>query len=263
MRHQPVLTSSAVASLAMIKKLTPSQPLGLIHGPAGAGKTTAVQLICSEHSDACYIRAKLIWRSRSMTPILTDLLDCINRCWGAEWHSTQFLYRSLLEQLASRPNTLLVVDEADYLVKGANHDLLDLLRDLADQARIRIVFTSINSLARLLTSTASGFLEAVTSRIGGVVEFRRASIADGVLLARDLLEGVSLERDVVNYFLRAANGSLRVLLGLFEQLERHANAAKINIVTLEHCADFKMMPAAPAKEPSSSSDVSFRRAKVA
>ncbi|HLW69011.1 MAG TPA: ATP-binding protein [Candidatus Binataceae bacterium] len=247
MKRKIVPTQNIAAGVAMINRLSShSQPLGLIYGGAGLGKTALTEEILKS-GDVVYVRACEAWRtSRGM--MLKDILNAVVPRWGAEWHSTEYLYRTLLDELRTRPNLILLLDESDYLARGKHHDLLNAIRDLADGAGIRVVFISINSLARLLASPTE-FLEAVSSRIGGMVEFRRCSLADASLLARELVEGVAFEREVIVECLRASNGSIRVLLGLFAQLEQRAHAAKLDALKLTDCVDFGILapPATPAK----------------
>jgi len=246
-KRKIVPTQNIAAGMAMINRLSShSQPLGLIYGGAGLGKTLLTEEILKT-GDVVYVRACEAWRtSRGM--MLKDVLNAVVPRWGSEWHSTEYLYRTLLDELRTRPNLILLIDEADYLARGKHHDLLNAIRDLADGAGIRVVFISINSLARLLASPTE-FLEAVSSRIGGMVEFTRCSLADAALLARELIEGVIFEREVVAHCLKTSNGSIRVLLGLFAQLEQRAHAAKIDALKLSDCIEFGIFerPTIPAK----------------
>jgi DNA transposition AAA+ family ATPase len=235
--HKIVPLPNIINGMGMIDRLSPHQPIGLIYGGAGLGKTSLAKAIAGKKgSTVVIVRACAAWRvARGM--MLADVLTALNAGWGVEWHSTQFLYRQLLAELKRQPGVILWVDEADYLARGKRHDLLDTIRDLTDQADVRVVFSSIGSLARLLTSPSDELLQAVTSRVGGMVEFKRASLADASRLAEELIESVRFERDVISHCHRASNGSVRVLLGLFAQFEQRAHDAKLDILRLSDCID--------------------------
>lgn len=245
MKSINVATKNILAGRAMVVDLLQharcGQRLGLIVGPAGSGKTTLAREIVSEHGGVL-VRARQTW---TIPQMLGDVLDAVSNCWGSEWHSAAFLYRTLLGELKSGTAPLLLVDEADYLARGARHDLLNTLRDLSDEAEMPIIFFSVNVLAwRLAAPTA--FTETVTSRIGAQVEFRRLTISDARLLAVELLEDVELASDVLSYCLTLSGGVARRLMGLYGELEAHAKRAGERRLTMPRCLELGLIATAPA-----------------
>jgi hypothetical protein len=76
----------------------------------------------------------------------------------------------------------------------AGVSLLDVTRDFLDRGRSKFIVYSVPHIARQWTNP-SGYTEVFTSRLSAQVNFERASIEDGELLARDLVESVKLNRD--------------------------------------------------------------------
>ncbi len=151
------------------------------------------------------------------------------------------------------------IDEADYLSRNrGRHDLLDVARDIYDESGSSIIFISVTHLAKRLAAPA-GYRETVTSRIGARVKFERASIADATLLARELLEGVEFDRDVVTYCVHDAAGSLRVLLNRYAEIEKLAQAAGVDRVSLATLDELRRMADMPtvdsAAKPASQGEI--------
>lgn len=128
-------TQNIVAGLTVPARLTRSQPLGVIYGAAGLGKTSLIEAIRNKYGRVVWVRAREAWRS-SRGMMLRDILSAINPGWGTEWSSTEYLYRTLLAELKTQPDLYLLIDESDYLARGRNFSLLHTLRDLADEASV-------------------------------------------------------------------------------------------------------------------------------
>ncbi|HLW69825.1 MAG TPA: hypothetical protein VKS22_04300 [Candidatus Binataceae bacterium] len=58
-----------------------------------------------------------------------------------------------------------------------------------------------------------------------------------MLLALDLVEGVTFDRPLVEHCLTRSKGTIRLLLGVYAELERRALDAKIDALSLADAAD--------------------------
>jgi len=216
-------------------------------GPTGTGKTSVAELAINKWG-GWYWRARQVSTIRSM---LSELLTALGGCHLDYLHQrTASLYERLRNQLLEVRPALLAVDESDYLVRRiAHHDMLNVLRDLADDTGAIIIFISVTQLAQHL-ATPGPFLETISSRVCAQVEFKRPSLADAEILARELLEGVKFDRDLISFCLRASAGSIRPLLRLYAEIERGAKWAGLSgSLSLAKCAALglgKVSPAASA-----------------
>jgi Cdc6-like AAA superfamily ATPase len=166
------------------RRHTGTGALFLVVGPAGSGKTSLGKVIV-EQSGGVMVRARQTWSPPAM---LNDILGAVIGGHAGYYGAFQ-AYTALVEELRREPVSCLVIDEADYLDRGARHELLNILRDLSDETEnTPIIFLSVQSLAKRL-ATPTNFTETVSSRIAAQVQFERLSLPDAGLLARELVAG--------------------------------------------------------------------------
>ena len=127
---------------------------------------------------------------------------------------------------------LVLIDEADRTVDGPDRgEKLEVIRDLADESGCAIVLLSVKALARWLRK-ADGYIETLTSRLAFHFRFQRPAVHDATLLADALLEGVELERDLVEHCLSISGGSYRPLLDMYTAIERLAGVEGVHRLNL-------------------------------
>jgi DNA transposition AAA+ family ATPase len=180
-------------------------PTRTIWGAAGSGKTTVARLIQAAYPEAKLIRLDGLITTRSL---LQGIFHAI--CgWHLDVHDTRALFERVVEELEER-RCILLLDEADNLLRGARFNLLDVIRDLADKSGALIVMFSVKKLAARLRS-GSYHDETFSSRMFFEIEFVRPSADDAALIAKELLESVTLDRDLVEHCWQRSGGSYRPL----------------------------------------------------
>jgi hypothetical protein len=95
----------------------------------------------------------------------------------------------------------------------------------------------VSQLAQRLVVPHHLFEETLSSRLAVQTEFERPSIKDAARLARELVEDLEFDRDLVTWALRASRGSIRPLVKIFAEIEAAAVDAGISgPLTLKRCA---------------------------
>jgi AAA domain len=227
----------------------------LVEGGPGLGKTATARALESDSGHSvCYYRLNAQDSPRIALHGIENVLAGEHRCRDPRaWDERSSLHlfldiRRVLEE-ARRPTTL-IVDECDYLVEHkAMERLLHTLRDIRDQPamRLTLVLVSISSLAAKLAAPSTGLLAAVSSRLSERLVFAAPSLDDAMLLARELLEDVSLARDLVGDAIKRTDGSVRSLMTEFEEIESVAHAAKLPRLDLATYRNLTVPPAPVAR----------------
>lgn len=235
MKSKAVITPQIREALAQVEEMVSAaaassiwdQRLGVVCGPAGSGKTRVSQLIERAYPAARSVRLDALITTRS----LLDLIFQAVCGWGLGMRETRTVYERTIEELRERENTILLIDEADNLLRGDRFNMLDVVRDLADKTGTLIVLFSVKKLAARLRTGAYD-TETFSSRLFFQMEFHRPSIEDAALFAKELLEGVTLDRDLVEGCWQKARGSYRPLMRMYAEIERvarEADARRLNL----------------------------------
>lgn len=217
---------------------------GVITGPSGTGKTFLGEVLLSEVSGIALPAAQSWVTGATRTDQRTMLVELLKEIgdWYPSGYSVHQLYQELIEQIYKREIKLIIIDEGDYLALRPRHELLNLLRDVADRTHVAILFLSVLDLAKRFAKPTE-FTETLTSRTVGTVEFRRPSIEDAMLFAKTLVENVTLKKDLVAWCLRASRASVRGLLRLFAEIELAAgNAGHTGSLSLKEAVEFRLGP---------------------
>jgi len=207
--------------------------LGLFYGPAGRGKTRAVDSLATL-TGACYVSAARVWTPSSMLRAIVTALGQAP-AWSAAENLT-IAAEALRERLGrdSLGNGLLIIDEADYLAKGTQPPrtppLLDTVRDLHDASGAPILLVGMDGLARTLSVYPQFWDRVLTSE-----EAREMTRDELVSLARELGE-LTLADEVAAAILRATAGNLRQAILYLVRLDRRATAAGQRLVALDWVA---------------------------
>jgi AAA domain len=204
-------------------------------GPAGSGKTTAVHVL--PHRDGplsatVYERAgRAVFPPPIRVEIAQGTVDFLRAIvegivgWRVELHRKAELYRRAVGELIEYRVPYLIIDDGDTLDQSPRFERLNILRDLSDRTGTAIVLLSTPSLARRF-ATPGPFLAQLASRIVRRVEFKAPTMRDAALLA-ELIENVSLARDVISMCFTAARGNLRALITGYEYIEQAAQAGGV------------------------------------
>ena len=195
--------------------------LGLIYGPAGRGKTRAVDHLAAK-TGAVYVSAARVWTPNAM-------LKCILAALGANptVSAADNLTRAA-EALGERlgvptlGNGLLIVDEADYLAKGAQPPntppLLDTVRDLHDASGAPVLLVGMDGLAKILSRFAQFW-----DRVRMSEEFAPLERGELIHVAAELA-GLKMDETSAEVIRRATRGNLRQTILHLARLEAMAKS---------------------------------------
>lgn len=192
--------------------------IGLVHGLAGAGKTTAIAHL-SQTEGGCFVRATAVWTPKAM-------LQAILRELGREdiGGNNQTKLDEVIKLLAIA-NLPLFVDEADYLFSRPS--TLDILRDIHDQAGVPLFLIGMERISRKVNSR-----ELVASRVAQEVKFAPLDLEDARLVA-DSLSEVRLADDLLADLHKRANGSIRRITVGLSVVEAFGRQMNLNPIPLE------------------------------
>jgi DNA transposition AAA+ family ATPase len=236
--------------------------LVVINGAAGTGKTSSAKAIAKQYHGVYFSVPEMVTGRALISGVLDSMVG-----WRVELHRVEALWERLLIELERRGWPPIFFDEADRLNRTIHScHLIEIVRDLHDEAECKspIVLLSIGKLARHLTN-ATGYAAAVSTRVCASVHFEAGSLKDAKLLARELLEGVTLTDDLIADCMAQSGGSFRPLLGLYSEIEQVCRAAEIETVSLaawEQLSTYAAPSAAPSRVSKRNSGTAERR-KVA
>jgi DNA transposition AAA+ family ATPase len=231
MKIRQVITPQGRAALAEVEQMRScgaswDRRLGLIWGPAGSGKATVAHLICQAYSEAKLVRLDALMTTRSMLQAIFQAI-----CgWHLDVHDMRALFERVIEELQER-RTILLLDEGDNLLRGDRFNMLDVVRDIADKSGALIVMFSVKKLAARLRAGAY-HSETFSSRMFFQMEFQRPSLDDVILIVKELIEGVALDRDLIEFLWQKAGGSYRPLMVMLADIERVAHETETRRLNL-------------------------------
>ena len=204
--------------------------LGLIYGPAGRGKTRAVDTLAAR-TGALYVSAARVWTPNSMLKRILACMGITSTVSAAD--NLARAAEALAERLGvpSLGNGLLIIDEADYLVKGTQPPrtppLLDTVRDLHDASGAPVLLVGMNGLAKALSRFPQFW-----DRVRMSEEFAPLVKKEVMSLASELA-GLTLDDQSAEQIRRATHGNLRQTILHLARLEALAKAEGSPKVSLE------------------------------
>jgi len=226
----------ADAASALIHRAPGMPGMGLIEGPTGYGKTTAVTWLIVQLG-AVYVRAQSMTTPKSLLESICTELDVNPK--PTNVGTVNVIVKALAESKRA-----LFVDEADYLL--GNKRLVETLRDIHDLSTMPVVLIGMQKFRSKISD-----LPQLSGRIAESVEFQAASFDDVTLLARHLLD-VEVTPELLARLHEAALGSVRLTcigLNKIEQIGRARGLAKVSAADWPAGAEFFVgkAPAAPVK----------------
>ncbi|MEE9456361.1 MAG: AAA family ATPase [bacterium] len=199
--------------------------IGVVYGPAGIGKTLAIEDYCQRHGYAYFVTASPAVRTPSA--IAREMLYATAESRGSD--TTSRNVRRLTERLYGT-ESVVVVDEAQHL----RLDALELARAVHDATGCGLVFCGTAVLYDNLTRHRDELLEQLFSRVG----FRRC-VSDevppeDVVAVVDAALGKAATKQIKKYLLeRAELGGLRIVTRQLKNAARMADLAGESL-SLEH-----------------------------
>lgn len=155
---------NTLRALEAIRHLDGPERLGLIIGPAGSGKTLAVEVYAGQAGDVAAVECPP--RAVQSTRVL---LETIGEAVGAPSHIRNADYAIAIGRRLADVGVYLIIDEADRL--SLRH--ADLIRAIADACERPICLVGTPSLERILSMHAP-----IAQRVGFRYEVPPASLED-------------------------------------------------------------------------------------
>jgi hypothetical protein len=190
-----VMTKFASHVVAVADYARRNNDIGLVHGDAGVGKTTALEYYTDEHKGVIMITAGI----QLSTPkaVLEEILDKLG---DKEYGSVSRMSKSIIQTLQGS-GRLIIIDEATHLNERAK----EVLRYLHDQAGIGIVYAGTHELYKQMYGRNGIVFAQLLSRIGirRSLQLKEITKTDIKLLFE---QNGKLEEDCINFLLKQAKG---------------------------------------------------------
>lgn len=225
MRHKVVPIKNVArlndAADSLLNRGASMPGMGLVYGPTGAGKTTAVTWQINQ-CHGVYVRAIAL-----ATP--SSLLDAVCRELDFEiGGSCATKVEAIVGRLATSGRPLFV-DEADHV---ADHKkLTETLRDLHDLATVPVILIGMGDIRLKLTQRVQ-----LTGRIAEWVEFGPCDLDDARKMADQLCE-IRIDDGLLERLHAKSNGYARHLVVGMARLETHARHRGKDALTSQDVPD--------------------------
>jgi DNA transposition AAA+ family ATPase len=194
--------------------------IGLIHGPSGYGKTTAVEwLFNQDEVNGIYVRCY-------KADTVTSILEQISKEIGIQRrHNVRGMVDGIVEVVREQ-ELCLFIDEADYVVGSAR--IMETLRDIYDATEQPLILVGMEEIARRISQRKQLF-----NRISQWIEFRPADLEDVSFIAREMLEvDIEIDEALLDLIRRRANGVVRVITTALDKIEKFAMANDLDAISL-------------------------------
>jgi DNA transposition AAA+ family ATPase len=210
--------SKLVEAIQELQELPASAPkLGLGYGSFGLGKSFGLEKIASD-TGAILLRARQV---RTKNSLLGDL--CYEL--GLDTTGVAANKQKRVEELLIKEPTMIIVDEVDTLIPSAKFEILEVFRELHDEAKTIIFFVGMEESNRKLKMHRHFY-----SRIVKFVEFDDLSRVDIEKYCE--LSDVKIEADLVTYFTNRCP-NLRKIKVLLIAIEKYAMLNDFDAMTLQ------------------------------
>jgi len=195
--------------------------IGLIHGPTGFGKTTAVEwLFNQDEVNGIFVRCYA-------SDTVTSLLGGITHELGIPRRATlRDTVDGIVEAIRAE-ELVLFIDEIDHVVGNAR--IMETLRDIYDATEQPLILVGMEAIALRISHRKQLF-----NRISQWIEFKPADLEDVSLIAREMLEvDVEIDEELLDFIRQKANGVVRVITSALDKIEKQAMASDARIIRLE------------------------------
>jgi DNA transposition AAA+ family ATPase len=193
----------SIAGEALTTRAYGMPGMGLVYGPTGSGKTTAIAWYVNQ-CHGVYVRAMALWSPSAMLGAIADELDI------APARNLAVMVDRVVSRL-SETGRALFVDEADYVLDQKR--LVETLRDIHDMSSIPVVLIGMEGIHRKIQAR-----KQVSGRLAEWVRFEPCDFDDARKLADGLCE-VEVADDLLTALHKKARGLVRNLCVGLSQIE--------------------------------------------
>jgi DNA transposition AAA+ family ATPase len=189
------MTKFASQVIAVADYARRNNDIGLVHGDAGVGKTTALEYYAAEHKEVIMITAG----EHLATPkaVLEEILDKLG---DREYGSVSRMGKNVIQTLRGS-GRLIIIDEATELNERAKK----LMRTIHDHTKVGIVYAGTHELYKQMYGRNGVVFAQLLSRIGirRSLKLKEISRKDITLLFE---QNGKLEEDCIDFLLKEAKG---------------------------------------------------------
>jgi DNA transposition AAA+ family ATPase len=197
---------------ALEKRAAPEACIMVVTSEPGYGKTQTLLWYSTQSADAIYLRAKSGYTRHWF---LADLLQELG---GVPTKFNEEMFREVIKRMRGR-NYVIILDEIEHAVADAH--VLEALRDLTDLLETPVVMVGMDQAQAKIARHPQ-----ISSRVAVVVHFQPASVEDIATTARELLEGVTLQDDLLREIQAQTKGRMREIMNALAVCERLARQSK-------------------------------------
>lgn len=116
-----------------------SEKLGLVYGNFGVGKTFAIEKVLHE-KNGIMITAQAHWSAKNVLQnILAEIVEPIVG-------TTNDLFERLCNTFPSSGRGVIVIDEADFLIRQKNYAMIEAIRGIHDKIHVPVLLVGMESL---------------------------------------------------------------------------------------------------------------------
>jgi len=207
------------AQRALLSRAPGTPGMGVVHGPAGYGKTIATAWL-SNQVPSIAVRAMALWTPSAM---LGAILRELRMQPGGSCASQ---VERIVEALARTEHSLFI-DEVHYIARSTR--LVETLRDIHDLATVPVILIGEEGIVQQLSH-----LRRLTSRIAQDVQFQPLDLEDTAMIAQQLCE-VEIREDMLARIHQQTHGNCRntvVALGRIEQTARAKGLQRVGVADI-------------------------------
>lgn len=202
--------------------------MGMFSGPAGFGKTTAGAYL--------FVAADGVLLRCLRSDTISTFLERLAMELGLEKRQRKADMINFIVKELAMTNKPLFIDEADYLADKT--EVLETIRDIYDLSGVPIILIGYEHLPKKVKR-----LEQLHSRISQHVAFQKADMQDVQIMAKQLVEEVTIADDLLSELLVQAQGNLRRITTGLATIEKLARSNGLKIINQNKWADRPFFPA--------------------
>lgn len=198
---------------ALEKRAAPEACIMVVTSEPGYGKTRTLHWYSTQSADAIYLRAKSGYTRHWF---LAELLKELN---GVPSSKNEDMFREAVKRMQGR-NYTLIVDEAEHAV--ADTQVLEAIRDLADLLETPVVLVGMEAIQARIARHPQ-----ISSRVAAVVQFQPASVEDITQVAKELMDGLVLQDELIADIQKQTKGRMREVMNALAVCERVSRQRKV------------------------------------
>lgn len=197
---------------ALERRAAPEACIMVVTSEPGYGKTQTLHWYSTQSNDAIYLRAKSGYTRHWF---LSELLQELG---GVPSRHNEEMFRECVKRMQGH-NYVLILDEVEHAL--ADSQVLEALRDLSDLLETPVVMVGMDQAQAKIARHPQ-----ISSRVAVVVHFQPATPEDIATTAKELVEGVTLQDDLIQEIQIQTKGRMREVMNALAVCERLAKQSK-------------------------------------